>query len=51
MKEYQCPVCDADLNLDGDEKPGDNIYCSYCGSTIKIYRSKNGEGFRLVDDN
>jgi hypothetical protein len=51
MKECSCPVCDADIVLDGDEKPGDAVYCSYCNSTIKIYRSKRSDEFKLVDDN
>lgn len=51
MKTYSCPVCDADLILDGDERPGEAVYCSYCNSTIKIYRDKSTDEFRLVDDN
>jgi len=51
MKTYECPVCDADLILDGDEEPGDAVYCSYCSSTIKIYRMRGSDDFKLVDDN
>jgi hypothetical protein len=51
MKDYTCPVCDADIIMDGDEKPGDRIYCSYCNSTIKIHRQKGSDDFKLVDDN
>ena len=51
MKDYKCPVCDADINLDGDEKPGDAVYCSYCSSTIKIYAKRGSDEFKLVDDN
>ena len=50
-KEYSCPVCDADLILDGDEKPGDSIYCSYCNSKIKLYAKKGSDEFKLMDDN
>ena len=50
-KDYSCPVCDADLILDGDEKPGDSIYCSYCNSKIKLYAKRGSEEFKLVDDN
>ncbi len=51
MKEYSCPVCDADITLDGDERPGESVYCSYCNSTLKIYRIKGTEDLKLVDDN
>lgn len=51
MKEYSCPVYDAELILDGDEKPGDHIFCSYCNSTIKIHRKKGSDELKLVDDN
>ena len=51
MEAYSCPVCDADLTLDGDEKPGDTIFCSYCNSTIKIYAVRGSEELKLVDDN
>jgi len=51
MKDYKCPVCDADLTLDGDEGPGDQIFCSFCNSTIKIYSARNSDDFKLIDDN
>lgn len=40
-KELECPVCEADLPLDGDEKPGDLIVCSYCKVTLKILKKKD----------
>ena len=30
--DLACPVCNADLPLAGDEKLGENIYCTYCGA-------------------
>jgi hypothetical protein len=51
MKDLKCPVCDADITLDSDEGSGDNVYCSYCSSTIKIYGIKGSDGLKLVDDN
>ncbi len=51
MKAYSCPVCDADLILDGDEGPGGTIYCSYCNSTIKIYGAKGSDDLKFADDN
>ena len=51
MKDYKCPVCDADLTLEGNEKTGDAVYCSYCSSTIKVYAARGTEDFKLIDDN
>ena len=36
--ELECPICDADIPLDGDEKPGDLIQCSFCKVTFKVFR-------------
>ncbi len=30
--ELSCPICNADLPLAGDEKVGEDIYCTYCGA-------------------
>jgi len=35
MVELNCPICDADFALGGDEKPGDAVYCSFCGSPCR----------------
>ncbi len=39
-KEVECPTCSADIPLDGDEKSGDLIVCSFCQMTFKILRKK-----------
>jgi hypothetical protein len=36
----ECPLCEADIPLDGDEKPGELIVCSYCQTTYKMLRKK-----------
>jgi DNA-directed RNA polymerase subunit RPC12/RpoP len=38
--ELECPICEADIPLDGEEKPGDLIFCSYCKVTFKILMKK-----------
>ncbi|MBW1973419.1 MAG: hypothetical protein JRI44_11400 [Deltaproteobacteria bacterium] len=40
--EVICPVCDASIPLEGDEKPDDEIYCSYCGMPLRLIK-KDGE--------
>jgi len=39
--ELTCPICEADIPLDGDEKPGDLILCSYCKITFKMIRAED----------
>jgi len=39
--ELECPICDADIPLEGNEKPGDLVLCSYCKVTFKLLRTKN----------
>jgi predicted amidophosphoribosyltransferase len=45
--ELCCPVCSADLPLNGDEKRGDEIFCTFCGSPFRLQirpKSKDEEG-------
>jgi len=39
--ELECPICDADIPLEGHEKPGDLVQCSYCKVTFKVIRTKD----------
>jgi DNA-directed RNA polymerase subunit RPC12/RpoP len=32
IQDVTCPVCQADIPLSGDETPGSEIYCTYCGA-------------------
>jgi hypothetical protein len=34
----ECPICDAELVLAGDEHPGDPVVCSFCGSPFVVTR-------------
>jgi len=40
-KELECPICDADIPIEGDEKTGDIIVCSYCKVSFKMLRKKD----------
>ena len=39
--ELECPICDADIPLEGNEKPGDLVLCSYCKVTFKLIRARD----------
>jgi hypothetical protein len=38
-----CPVCQADMPLSGDEKPGDEVHCYYCGAPCRIAGDPNAD--------
>lgn len=46
--DLECPICDADIPLDGDEKTGDLVLCSYCKVTFKLIKKK--DRLVLVED-
>ncbi|MCJ7664190.1 MAG: hypothetical protein MUO24_08090 [Desulfobacterales bacterium] len=35
-KETTCPYCEAEIPLEGTEKEGDEVYCSYCQMRLKL---------------
>jgi len=40
-EDLVCPICDADIPLDGDEKSGDLVMCSYCKTTLRVVKTKD----------
>jgi len=36
MREVSCPICHASILLDTEDKKGDTVYCTYCGSPLKL---------------
>lgn len=48
-QDVSCPVCDADVPLAGDEKKGDEVYCSYCRAALTV-KSVDEEEIELEDD-
>lgn len=39
--EIECPICDADIPLEGNEQTGDLVLCSFCRVTFKIIKRKD----------
>jgi hypothetical protein len=42
-KELSCPVCSADLLLAGDEKAGEEVFCTYCGAPCRLTAPASSE--------
>jgi DNA-directed RNA polymerase subunit RPC12/RpoP len=36
LSDPNCPVCSADIPLAGDERVGDEIFCTYCGAPCRL---------------
>ena len=48
--EITCPICQADMPLGGDEKPGDEFFCSCCGAPGIIAKKDHGEELEVEED-
>jgi len=49
MPDLPCPVCSADVYLDGSESSGDELICTYCHCPLKVTRLKDGK-FKITDN-
>ena len=43
IDELTCPICEADVPLSGEERPGDELFCTYCGAPCKVIVKKSDE--------
>jgi hypothetical protein len=41
MNEVTCPICGADVLLNGDERSGDLTFCEYCDGELRLRREEN----------
>lgn len=44
-----CPMCDCEIPMGGDEEPGDEVYCPFCETPLKIAKTKTDEFFLMED--
>ncbi len=38
-----CPMCDVEIPRSGDEKVGEDVYCPYCQTPLKLKKTKTDE--------
>ncbi len=50
MSDLSCSVCSAELPLSGDERAGEEVYCTYCGSPFRLTKSPSTEDFEVEED-
>lgn len=50
IRDLTCPVCTADFPLSGDEQPGEEVFCLYCGAPCKLKGTPVSEDCELEED-
>jgi uncharacterized Zn-finger protein len=50
MAELECPICSADFPLSGDERRGDEVFCTYCSSPFRMLKDAKSEECELEED-
>jgi hypothetical protein len=45
-----CPICQADVPLAGDERKGEEVFCTYCGAPLKLAGGDNPDEMELEED-
>lgn len=48
VRIISCPVCDAEIPLDEEDKPGDLIYCDYCKCELKLVITRIGDKEKIT---
>jgi DNA-directed RNA polymerase subunit RPC12/RpoP len=48
--DLTCSVCSADLLLSGDEKAGEEVFCTYCGAPFRVKRAATQESDAEVEE-
>jgi hypothetical protein len=49
-RDLQCPICNADLALAGDEDSGEEVFCSVCGAPCVLHGKAGDEDFEVEAD-
>ncbi len=50
LVELSCPICDADFALSGEEKAGEEVFCSFCGAPSRLTRDPYDEECEIEED-
>ncbi len=48
--ELSCPICNADVPLAGDEKPGEEVFCTYCGAPFRLAGDPSSDDCELMEE-
>lgn len=45
-----CPMCDIEVPMAGDEKPGESLMCPYCQTPLIVRKKKDTDVLYLQED-
>jgi hypothetical protein len=48
--EATCPICNADIPLAGDERAGEEVFCTVCGAPCVLRSGGDDEGLEAEED-
>ena len=48
--EVNCPVCSADVPINGDERKGEEIACTLCSAPLKLTRDASDDAAEAEED-
>ncbi len=48
--ELSCPICNADVPLSGEEKPGEEVFCTYCGAPSVLAGDLSSDDCELTEE-
>jgi hypothetical protein len=49
-REKSCPICNADFPLRGDERAGEEVYCTYCGAPCRLTAAADDAACEVEED-
>ena len=49
-KELSCSVCSAEIPLAGDERKGEEVYCTYCNAPHRLSAAAGEEDCEAEED-
>ncbi len=50
VQELECPICNADVPLSGDEKVGEEVFCAFCRAPLTVQHGKEDDELMLEDE-
>jgi hypothetical protein len=48
--DLSCPICSADFALSGEERAGEEVFCSYCGSPCRLTKDPYSDDCEIEED-
>ena len=49
-RDIVCPICSADLPLAGDERRGEEVFCSVCRAPLKLNADYGDDELEAEED-